>query len=107
MHMAKDGILGPSSRDREAHQSCLCASAETLRCSLRNVKGRETGPLGLLAKLLTQSPVLLRARLQGPRAEVTDLGTRAGRTPPSLGLQKGEGEGARCIRALCIPWVQR
>lgn len=69
--MAKDGILWTSSRDREAHQTCLLASAESLQRSLRHKNCRETAPLGLLARLLTQSPVLLRARLQGPRADVT------------------------------------
>lgn len=88
--MAKDGILWPSSRDQESHQSCLCASAETLQRSLRNVNGRETGPLGLLARLLTQLPVLLRARLQGPRAEVTALAPGQEGLPAPLGSRREE-----------------
>lgn len=83
----------------------LLASAESLQRSLRHKNCRETAPLGLLARLLTQSPVLLRARLPGPEADVTALGTWGcpGRTPPSTpSSRKGGGEGTRCIRALCI-----
>lgn len=88
--MAKDGILWTSSQDGEAHQTCLLASAESLQRSLRHKNCRETAPLGLLARLLTQSPVLLRARLQGPRADVTPEGCPEGGLPPPLGSRREE-----------------
>lgn len=60
-----------------------------------------------MARLLTQPPVLLGARFHWPRAQVTALGTRAGRTSPPSGSRREEERELGALRALCTPQIQR
>ena len=56
-----------------------------------------------MAGLLTQPPVLLGARFHRPRAQVTALGTRAGRTSPASGSRREEERELGALGALCTP----